>query len=56
MTRSKRVTITQPPRGKATWTCTICQEKGTAPSERVARAEFDMHYRKAHYTARKAGA
>lgn len=56
MTRSKRVTITQPPRGKVKWECSICGEKGAAASEVVSRAEFDMHYRLTHYVPRKVGA
>ena len=48
--------MTYPPSGKVRWRCLVCEEKGTAPSEVVARSVFDMHYRITHYVARKAGA
>lgn len=56
MTRPRRYRLDQAPRGKAKWTCLICEDTGRANSERVAMAEFYMHYRLTHYVARKAGA
>lgn len=32
-----------------TWTCHECGTTGTAPSRRIARAEYDRHYLARHY-------